>query len=81
MAWSKGGLARILILVAVIGAYIFGLLRNVREANLRSLELKGEAPEADRVLILISITNVNPATRLLSAQLAFGLSATLHWTT
>jgi hypothetical protein len=68
---AKRSLRKILILLAVFVIYSTGLLRNVSESSRRSLQLRDDAATADCVFISATVVSLNPATRELTAQLAF----------
>lgn len=71
MGWNKGRWPRNLIVLAVFLLYVGSVYRNATESRRRSVNLTEEATGADRVLILVDVTSVNPATRTLTAQLGF----------
>src|SRR4029077_1268472 len=71
MKWHKSKSARIFVVSAFVATYLGTLFKNLNESNYRSLQLNDEVTEADRVLILVSVTGVNPVARQLTAQLDF----------
>jgi hypothetical protein len=71
MALNTKKVSIILTFLAALGGYLFGIYRNANESIHRSLQLKDQVVEADRVLILVTVTNVNPAAKQLTAQLGF----------
>jgi hypothetical protein len=60
-----------LLVLAIYGAVVF---RGLTESTRRSLLLRSETESADRVNISIVITNANPATHELTAQVSFRLA-------
>jgi hypothetical protein len=60
-----------LLVLAIYGAVVF---RGLTESTRRSLLLRNETESADRVNISIVITNANPATHELTAQVSFRLA-------
>lgn len=64
----------ILIILLVLAIYFAVVLRGLTESTRRSLQLRDETETADRVSISIVITNANPATHELTAQVSFRLS-------
>lgn len=66
-----------LVVVLFLSVYLGGLQRNVKERGRRSLQLAKEAPEADHVLVSITVTGVNPTARQLTARLSFRLFGSL----
>ena len=54
--------------------YLAVLARGFTESSRRSLQLRDETPSADRILVSVIVTNVNPARQELTAQLRFRLS-------
>jgi hypothetical protein len=61
----------ILIVFLILALYLGALLRGFTERSRRSLELHDETSAADRVFVSAIITNVNPATLEMTAQLGF----------
>jgi hypothetical protein len=64
----------ILIILLVLAIYAAVVLRGLTESTRRSLLLRDETAAADRVYISIVITNANPATHELTAQVSFRLA-------
>jgi hypothetical protein len=73
MAWNKSRRLGGLLLLLGLALYIGAVVRNASESSRRSLYLVEEAKDPDRVLILVDIISVNPATRQMTAQLGFRL--------
>lgn len=71
MPGNNGGWLKKVLALIVLGIYIVGLYRNATEMRRRSLDLTEGSTGESRILILVSITSVNPATRQLVAQLRF----------
>jgi Domain of unknown function (DUF4436) len=71
MAWSKARWAGNLIVLVILVLYIGSVYRNATESDRRSLNRTEEATGANRVLIIVDITNINPSARQLTAQLGF----------
>ena len=67
----------ILIVIFVVAVYVAVLLRGLTESTRRSLQLRDETDTADRVFISIVVTNANPATQELTAQLGFRVVGSL----
>jgi Domain of unknown function (DUF4436) len=67
----------ILIIVVVLVVYSVVVLRGLTESTRRSLLLRDETAAADRVSISIVITDANPATHELTAQVSFRLSGNI----
>ncbi len=64
----------ILIILLVLAIYAAVVLRGLTESTRRSLLLRDETAAADRAYISIVITNANPATHELTAQVSFRLA-------
>jgi len=64
----------IFIIIFVLAIYVAVVLRGLTESTRRSLLLQDETDKADRVFISIVVTNANPSTRELTAQLGFRLA-------
>ncbi len=60
-----------LIALAALLLYVGAVVRNSSESQRRSLHMTEEVTSADRVLILVDITDVDPGKRQLTAQLGF----------
>lgn len=71
MPENNGGWLKKVLALIVLSIYIVGLYRNATEMRRRSLDLTEGSAAESRILILVSITSVNPATRQLVAQLRF----------
>jgi hypothetical protein len=67
----------ILIILLILAIYAAVVLRGLTESTRRSLLLRDETEAADRVSISIVITNANPATHELTAQVSFRLSGNI----
>jgi hypothetical protein len=67
----------ILIIVVVLAVYSAVVFRGLTESTRRSLLLRDETEAADRVSISIAITNANPATHEVTAQVSFRLSGNI----
>jgi hypothetical protein len=67
----------ILMILLVVAVYAAVVLRGLTESTRRSLLLRDETAAADRVSISIVITNANPATHELTAQVSFRLSGNI----
>jgi hypothetical protein len=52
---------------------LWDLCQPARESEDQSLEPSDDTNEANRVLVRVAVTSVNPATRQLTAQLSFDL--------
>ena len=63
-----------LIIILLLTIYVVIVLRGLTENARRSLLLQDETDKADRVFISIVVTNANPSTRELTAQLGFRLA-------
>lgn len=55
----------------MLALYVGSVYRNATGSRRRSLDLIEGAADANRVLILVRVTSVNPTTRLLTAQMTF----------
>jgi hypothetical protein len=72
--WMKSNRLRILLVALLLLAFYFAvLLRNFNESARRSLELRDETNETSRAVVSVLVTNVNPVTQELRAQLGFRL--------
>ncbi len=66
----KRGVVKKLVLVAVLLSLYFSVLfRSQNEENRRSLQLRDDSEAADRIVISVLVTGVNPATQELTAQI------------
>ena len=77
MAWNKSRWLKLLILVLALAAYGFAISKNADESSYRSSQLRDDTTAADRVLILVKITQVDPSALHLQAQLGFRLAGTI----
>jgi hypothetical protein len=77
MVWNKFGWSKLVILLAALGVYAFVVYSSLRESGDQSLQLIDETTEANRVLVRVTVTSVTPATRQLTAQLAFRFAGTI----
>ena len=73
---NRGKRFWILIFLLVLAFYSAVVFRGLTESTRRSLLLRDETDAADRVSISIVVTNANPATHELTAQVSFRLSGT-----
>src|SRR5271154_7461630 len=67
--WNRRILFGILIALAFLAVYIFGIQRIAHEKSLRSLELTDEVPVADHLRVEITITGVDLVKGQLMARL------------
>ena len=74
---NRGKRFWILIFLLVLAFYSAVVLRGLTESTRRSLLLRDETAAADRVSISIVVTNANPATHELTAQVSFRLSGNI----
>jgi hypothetical protein len=66
----KRGLVKRLVLFSILlFLYFFVLFHNLSESNRRSLQLRNDSEAADRIVISVLVTGVNPATQELTAQI------------
>jgi hypothetical protein len=75
--WKKPTRLRLLIIVFVVVLYIAVVLRGTTESTRRSLQLRDETPAHDRIVVSVLVTNVNPVTQELTAQLGFRLAGNI----
>jgi hypothetical protein len=68
--WKKIVRLRTLLILSLVILYIVILVRNLSEAQRRSLQLRDDTDSADHVLISVLVTGVNPVTQELTAQIA-----------
>lgn len=68
--WKKIVRLRTLLILSLAVVYIVILVRNLSEAQRRSLQLRDDTDSADHVLISVLVTGVNPVTQELTAQIA-----------
>ena len=71
MAWSKARWMGTWVVLLILALYVGSVYRNATESDRRSLSLTEEATGADRVLIIVDITDIDPRARQLTAQLGF----------
>ena len=71
MAWIKARWQGKLVVLAILVLYVGSVYRNATESSRRSLNLTEEATGANRVLIIVDITHIDPGARQLTAQLGF----------
>ncbi len=74
---NRGKRFWILIILLVLAFYSAVVFRGLTESTRRSLLLRDETDAADRVSISIVVTNANPATHELTAQVSFRLSGNI----
>jgi Domain of unknown function (DUF4436) len=72
--WKEPTRLRLLIIVFVVVLYVAVLLRATTESTRRSLQLRDETSAQDRIAVSVLVTNVNPVTQELTAQLGFRLA-------
>lgn len=65
---------RVLAIVLTLASYIAVVIAGLTESRRRSLALREDVDTSDRVLVSIVVTNANPTTQKLTAQLAFQLT-------
>ncbi len=64
-------------MLGVIAVYVGVLVRGSTESTRRSLQLRDETSAQDRIAVSVLVTNVNPATQELTAQLGFRLAGNI----
>ncbi|MGA7187088.1 MAG: hypothetical protein WBY66_01190, partial [Candidatus Acidiferrales bacterium] len=69
--WKRSTRLKIAFVLGILALYITVLLRGNTESARRSLQLRDETSAQDRVAVSVVVTNVNPATHELTAQLGF----------
>ena len=74
---NRGKRFWILIILLVLAFYSAVVFRGLTESTRRSLLLRDETDAADRVSISVVVTNANPATHELTAQVSFRLSGNI----
>jgi Domain of unknown function (DUF4436) len=72
--WKTPKRLKIAFVLSIIAAYTAVLLRGSTESARRSLQLRDETSERDRIAVSVLVTNVDPATQELTAQLGFRLA-------
>src|SRR5947208_2450772 len=63
--------------IVALAAYLIVLQRNAHESNLRTLRLSDDVKVIDQVQVFIIVSDVNAATRQLTAQLSFKVSGNI----
>ena len=71
--WKRPSRLSILFVVCLVALYTTVLVRGFTESTRRSLQLRDEVSAADRVVVSVLVTNVNPASQELTARLGFRL--------
>lgn len=77
MMWNKSRWLQLLLFLTALGLYVSNLYRSARESSAGSLEMKDEMVAADRTLLLVTVMNVNPVARQLTAQIGFRFYGTI----
>lgn len=72
--WKMLRRGRMLLAFFLLVVYLVMLARGFTESSRRSLQLRDETHSADRIFVSIIVTNVNPTSQELTAQLSFRLS-------
>lgn len=75
--WKRSTRLKIAFVLGILALYITVLLRGNTESARRSLQLRDETSAQDRVAVSVVVTNVNPATHELTAQLGFRLAGNI----
>jgi hypothetical protein len=75
--WNRSTRLKIAFLVAIISLYVALLVRGSSESARRSLQLHDETSALDHFAVSVRVTNVNPATQELTAQLVFRLAGNI----
>jgi hypothetical protein len=68
---------KIAVVFGILALYVALLVRGSTESTRRSLQLRDETSAQDRVAVSVVVTNVNPATQELTAQLGFRLAGNI----
>ena len=68
---------RIAVVLGIIAIYVTVLVRGSTESTRRTLQLRDETSAQDRVAVSVLVTNVNPVTQELTAQLGFRLAGNI----
>jgi hypothetical protein len=68
---------KIAVVFGILALYVALLVRISTESTRRSLQLRDETPAQDRIAVSVVVTNVNPATQELTAQLGFRLAGNI----
>lgn len=61
------------LVVVILAPYLTVLVRGSTESTRRTLQLRDETSAQDRIVVPLLVTNVNPVTQELAAQLGFRL--------
>jgi len=72
--WKTLTRGQVLLAAFLLVLYFAMLGRSFTESSRRSLQLRDETTSPDRIFVSIIVTNVNPVTQELTAQLGFRLS-------
>jgi hypothetical protein len=72
--WKRPTRLSILFVVCLVAVYTIVLVRGSTESTRRSLQLRDEVSAANRVVVSISVTNVNFANQEFTARLGFRLA-------
>src|ERR1700678_1313931 len=75
--WKRPTRLKIAFVLSIIAIYVALLVRGSTESTRRSLQLRDETSAPDRVAVSVVVTNVNPATHELTAQLGFRLAGNI----
>ncbi len=75
--WKKTTRRKTAFVLGIITLYVVLLVRGSTESTRRSLQLRDETSAQDRVAVSVLVTNVNPATQELTAQLGFRLAGNI----
>jgi hypothetical protein len=72
--WKRPNRLSILFIGCLVALYTTVLLRGSTERRRRSLQLRDEVSAADRVVVSVLVTSMNPASQELTARLGFRLA-------
>ncbi|MGA7221626.1 MAG: hypothetical protein WBX16_02110, partial [Candidatus Acidiferrales bacterium] len=72
--WRKPRRLKVALVVVILALYITLLVRGSTESTRRTLQLRDVTSAQDRVAVSVLVTNVNPVTQELTAQLGFRLA-------
>jgi hypothetical protein len=75
--WQRPTRLKIAFVLSIAAMYVALLVRGSTESTRRSLQLRDETSAQDRVAVSVVVTNVNPATQELTAQLGFRLAGNI----
>jgi uncharacterized protein (DUF983 family) len=75
--WKRPTRLKSAFVLGVIAVYVGVLVRGSTESTRRSLQLRDETPAQGRIAVSVLVTNVNPATQELTAQLGFRLAGNI----